>query len=51
VTPVLGIVMSLFVLYSMGLPALERILAWQVVGFVVYLSIKRGRRAALASAG
>lgn len=51
VTPVLGIATSLFVLYSMGLPAVQRILAWQLVGLVVYLSIKRARRAALASAG
>ena len=44
-TPVLGIASCIFVLGSMGVPALERIVAWQAVGLVLYLILARRRRA------
>jgi APA family basic amino acid/polyamine antiporter len=46
VTPVLGILSCLFILGSMGLPALARIAAWQIVGLALYAVIARNRRAA-----
>jgi APA family basic amino acid/polyamine antiporter len=46
VTPVLGVVSSLFVLFGMGVPALERIVAWQAIGLVLYIFVVRTRRAA-----
>ena len=45
VTPVLGIASCIFVLGSMGVPALERIVAWQAIGLVLYLILARRRRA------
>jgi len=48
VTPVLGIVASLFVLIGMGIPALERIVAWQVVGLAIYAIVARRQRLATA---
>ncbi len=45
VTPVLGIASCIFILGSMGVPALERILAWQAVGLILYLFLAGRRRA------
>jgi basic amino acid/polyamine antiporter, APA family len=45
VTPVLGIASCIFILGSMGVPALERIIAWQAVGLVLYLFLAGRRRA------
>jgi basic amino acid/polyamine antiporter, APA family len=39
VTPLLGSAASLFVLIGMGIPALERIIAWQAIGLVLYAFI------------
>jgi len=50
VTPVLGIISCIFILGSMGIPALERIAAWQAVGLVLYIVIARTRTVAAASA-
>jgi basic amino acid/polyamine antiporter, APA family len=43
VTPVLGILSCLFILGSMGVPALGRIVAWQIVGLALYAVIRRNR--------
>jgi basic amino acid/polyamine antiporter, APA family len=48
VTPVLGIAASLFVLIGMGIPALERIIAWQVIGLILYAFIAWRQRMAVA---
>ncbi|HTJ65412.1 MAG TPA: amino acid permease [Alphaproteobacteria bacterium] len=50
VTPVLGILSCLFILGSMGLPALSRIVLWQVAGLVVFAAVTRSRRVAAAAA-
>lgn len=44
VTPALGIAASLFVLIGMGPPALERIVAWQAIGLVLFAFLARRRR-------
>ena len=51
VTPVLGILSAIFVLGSMGVPALARIVAWQAVGLVLYAALARTRRIAVTLAG
>jgi APA family basic amino acid/polyamine antiporter len=46
VIPALGILSCLFVFASLGLPAIERVLAWQAVGWVIFVAIARRRRIA-----